>query len=87
MKENEKYAGISYMNNVLECIIANFMNYRNEDLNRESLAAILRTVKRFEKNIRQRQLEKGYIKIKTYASREEKEDSLKDGRNGKKIKA
>lgn len=84
MKENEKYRGISYMNNVLECIIANFMNYQKEDLNRENLAAILRTVKRFEKNIRQRQLERGYIKIKTYVSKEEKEDCCKDTRNSRK---
>lgn len=70
MTKKKGHIGILYMNYVLEFIISVFMDYGKDEINRKSLAVILRTVKRFEKNIKQRQIERGYVKIKTYQHKE-----------------
>lgn len=70
MTEKKKHIGILYMNYVLEFIISVFMDYGKDEINRKNLAVILRTVKRFEKNIKQKQIERGYVKIKTYQQKE-----------------
>lgn len=62
------------MINVIELLIEKFLNYSDEELNRKNLAVLLSTLKRFEKNVKQKQLNRGYKKRKMYLSKEEKSD-------------
>lgn len=74
MDTRNKLAGMPYMINVIELLIEKFLNYEDGELNRKNLAVLLSTLKRFEKNVKQRQIERGYKKRKMYMSREEKDD-------------
>lgn len=74
MDARNKLAGMPYMINVIELLIEKFLNYEDDELNRRNLAVLLSTLKRFEKNVKQRQIERGYKKRKMYMSREEKDD-------------
>lgn len=79
MNDRNKLVGMPYMINVIELLIEKFLNYDDKELNRKNLASLLSILKRFEKNVKQKQLSKGYIKRKTYISKDEKKDQY----NGK----